>query len=440
MAAVLIACWTAAPEAAQAWAASPAPQSINEVADDGPAEAKAANRVKAGVGSVKPPSSGQAVPGAIKRILGDALYTSEGELNTRPVHNEKTDATAHPYLKLAWESSTGTLVFHLYLNFKRGAGGGQTYARKVANGSSMTPIGSTAKDRSFAKLKKLAITGVQEVYTQDGFASSSRDFGMDLFNSLSRGMTSDEEGGLKYDLSQSFTFNTRLVVHQPGEAGLSADQQFLTVQVGGDAPQGCTKNWYSACVMDDLGMLGKSNALFLPWDHQANDERGIGRAGLTVGLELMAAHEFGHAFGLLKDAYPSSTSSQVPDRMLENSETSINTGKATKIGIGDDYYIYTGAKYSNLMNYDGNFIRKVGKKLAIRDKVLTANDVEMILWAYRSVTSQATAEPQRYNDWAYCFSGLQNNDDKYSCGEAWHDLQRSPVIASRTDKVVNGHR
>ncbi|MDR1767591.1 MAG: hypothetical protein LBR32_04025 [Propionibacteriaceae bacterium] len=353
----------------------------------------------------------------ISAMLGQGLYTSRSELNTRAIEHP-TYGASHPYLKFVWDDASGALEFHVYLRFQNGGGGGQTYTKQVRVGDSWDSLGSKATDRSFSTMVSQFVDGVESIYAQDGFKGSAGDFGSTLGTLIGADVDSNAE------------FHTRLVVHQPGEAGLAASQRFLEVNIGGDAPQGCSKNWYSVCSSGNLGMGKGENHLYVPWDHQANSERGYGRAQLTAGYKLMMAHELAHAMAELKDGYNQSVATALPDRMLQNTETAIDTRPSKQVPLGGGYTLSVGKRYSNIMEADGDFMVVSGSKVTVAEKVFTANDIEMMLWAYRTGLASSSMESQRYNDWKYCFKGLTSAG---SCTGEWTVLAKSPVIVDTRD-------
>lgn len=272
---------------------------------------------------------------AITKMLGGTtksgglLYLKGTSLST-PVGVSKS----HPYLKYVWDGAHGVLEFHLFVKY-------------------MIVGKAPAGSRSGWTMKTIYQQGATQVWGRNMLTGSNYDFGSDT------------------------QFYTRMVFHDWANRASEkhpAGQAYLNVQIGGRGP--CSEYWYSECGGISFGFsptnIDGETWIFLPWDTEARvdgDARTVKSyypnyfRFTTAGLRVSGAHETGHAFGLT-DGYTEPTGKKW-DRMMDNAETTLTTSR--------------GVRYAHLMKDDEVFIN--GK--ALERSVVTANDVEMALYAYK---------------------------------------------------------
>jgi hypothetical protein len=152
--------------------------------------------------------------------------------------------------------------------------------------------------------------------------------------------------------------------------------------------------------------------VFLPWDSDVNLLLGVQPSLKSVGFRKMSAHETGHAMALLADAYDQDVCDK--DRMIENSETTIDTSGWKKYlkypGKSPLAKTELGAEYAALMKWQMDVDSP------------TANDLEMALYAYRLGTATARSNWQYYKSFSISLGGI--------C--SW--VEKSPVIADIRDR------
>ncbi|MDR1851491.1 MAG: hypothetical protein LBR21_02395 [Propionibacteriaceae bacterium] len=339
----------------------------------------------------------------LDEMLTTTYYNKEVKLLYSPSTNLNSTAEVFardngmlPYIKLVWNPK-GVLEIHAYIEFK--------------------VTGKADKQRSAAKVKSLVRAGIK-LWGGQKVVGNTKDFG------------------------SGTSFTTKVVLHERSNAkaeGHSAQQFYLTIQIGGNGqnlttvlpggkrskPVDCYLNWISDCGSGAFGST-QGSFLYFPWLRSINEAKTGNRQRNSVSFKLIVAHEFGHALRL-GDAYPAdhkmlakSEAQYFPDRMYENSETT------------------TGSNYRNLMYHDWDFKIGSGSNARIRQPLLTANDIEMVVIGHAQQARSGGGYYQRYADMLYCSTGWVIKNKKATCKDSWwRSSSVSCAIQDTEDKRIS---
>jgi uncharacterized protein YjdB len=278
--------------------------------------------------------------------------------------NGKEVSYAAPWLKLRWKNRAdgklGLLQLHVFVRFINKGGGGQQG----------TYDGVTVTSRSFAKNKKLVMSGIESYWSGQeitGILAVANEGG------------SEKTKGVYNDFgTNDLKFKTQVVWHDwddrkdDGGKAHDANQRYLRVYMGVEG-FGCgSDHWYEAgwgkfWNADWDSSSGDFDFICMPFEHQA--WTGAIHSQQTVpesAYAATAAHEFGHTLGL-RDAY---WNDDVGDRMVENKETTVDKDRKDAI-MKNEYCV---------------------------DRI-ASNDLEMVLYQYAQRSQGLiTDERQAYNN------------------------------------------
>lgn len=249
---------------------------------------------------------------------------------------ELADEKEYPYIK--YHLTTDTLYIHIYVDYC-------TYTEQ--NG----------------KLVRHPVQDQQFMYHGQAQGGTYK---QEFENGLYTGYRMRIEGNAE-DFAPGVNFDTRLILHEKGKETVHKDQRFLNVKIGGECEKNCSFNhWFHANIIYGGSVSSATSYLYMPRNDQLQGHETL------QGFRDCAMHEMGHILGL-DDAYSTGDKNGYEvKRLIYNDETC---------------FILMDRTRDNIMN---------GYR---KEMTMTANDIEMILYAYGHCIKYSDKVLQSYKDY-----------------------------------------